>query len=192
MYKKIFLATVCEFGPVVAFLVTFQYTNFAYATIAIIIATIISFKILFFVEKQVPKFALATLVGVLFFGILSLYYKSPDLYILKDTLLDSFFGLGLLFSLSKKVSTKPYLQILFEYFFDITDKGWRILNMRWGIFCLGTAVFNEYVRNFKTPDFWVYAKVILILLVLIFGFYQFTLARKYRNSTASYWGLKIS
>ncbi|MEP5265122.1 MAG: septation protein IspZ, partial [Nitratireductor sp.] len=54
---------------------------------------------------------------------------------------------------------KPVMKQLFDGAFNLTDKGWMVLTVRWGLFFVLLGVINEVVwRNFST-DFWVSFKL---------------------------------
>jgi intracellular septation protein len=75
---------------------------------------------------------------------------------------------------------KPFLSILFDQMFHLTDEGWRKLTWRWVIFFFALAVLNEIVwRNFST-DTWVSFKLFgVVPLTFLFGALQFPLLTKY-------------
>ncbi len=186
--KKLVINLLCEFGPIAAFLTTYQFSTFATATIAMIIATTISFFILWRFDNHVPYFALLNTVSVILFGGISALIEIPDVFIVRDTIFDLILGLVLLVSLQTK---KTGLELLFGNVFAITQKGWRIFTLRWGIFYLLLALVNEYIRLYQTPDTWVEAKVWMIVGTVIFGMYQLTLTKRERLPTANAYGLHI-
>jgi intracellular septation protein len=66
--------------------------------------------------------------------------------------------------------------------FKLTDEGWRLLTLRWGLFFVGLAILNEVVwRNFST-DTWVSFKVFGIMpLTMIFGLSQVGLLKTFED-----------
>src|SRR4029077_5831725 len=90
-------------------------------------------------------------VIVLVFGGLTLALHD-DLFIkLKPTIIYILFGGALLAGLGIK---KPFLSILFDQMFHLTDEGWRKLTWRWALFFLALAVLNEIVWRTQTTDAW--------------------------------------
>ena len=75
---------------------------------------------------------------------------------------------------------KNYVKTLFGTVVTLSDEGWRLLAIRWGIFFLAMAVLNEIVwRNFPT-DTWVTFKVFGFLpLTVLFALAQTPLMRRY-------------
>lgn len=190
---KLWINLLCEFGPIAAFLTVFEIQSathpdvaFGQATIAMVIVTCISFFVLFRFEKHVPYFALFNTVSVLLFGGVSAFVNIPDVFILRDTILDLVLGVILLVSLRYKSTG---LQFFFGNVFAITEKGWRMFTFRWGIFYIILALTNEAVRMGTSPEMWVQAKVWMIIGTFMFGMYQLTLTRRERLPHANAYGL---
>jgi len=72
------------------------------------------------------------------------------------------------------------MKVLFDGAFRLTDKGWSILTLRWGLFFLLLALINEIVwRNFTT-DQWVDFKVFgLMPLTMVFAMAQLRVISKH-------------
>jgi intracellular septation protein len=85
---------------------------------------------------------------------------------------------------------KAFLKNLFVALFDMKDRGWYILTLRWGIFLVLLAIGNELVWRGLDRDAWVSYKFWSTIATVVFGFYQITLSKKYRNDTASPWGMR--
>jgi intracellular septation protein len=184
--RKLLLNTLCEFGPITAFLAAYELADFETGVIAMMIATVVSLIVLKRVENHVPLFALISAGSVIFFGGLTLFIHLPDIFILRDTIFDAVFGIALLASV---FAGKPLFRYLFRSVFALTDRGWMLLTRRWGIFFLLLAAANEWVRLMLSPDQWVAAKVVFIVASVSFGAYQFTLTRRERLPHATSWGI---
>lgn len=139
-------------------------------------------------EKHIPIFALISSGSVLLFGGVTLFIHIPTIFILRDTIFDGVFGSVLIASVWYG---KPLFKYIFRGVFAITDTGWSALSMRWGIFFLILAGMNEWVRWTLTPDDWVIAKIIIIVLSVLFGAYQLTLTKKERLPDATAWGIRV-
>lgn len=184
--KRLLINTLCEFGPVLSFLIAYQLKDFQAGVATMMVTTVLSLFILKRAEDHVPVFALISAGTVLFFGGISLFIHVPSIFILRDTLFDSFFGLIILFSVWRK---KPLLKYMFKGVFSITDRGWYLLSLRWGIFFIILATLNEIVRLTLEPEDWVIAKVGIIVASFIFGMYQLTLTKKERLPEGTAWGI---
>jgi intracellular septation protein len=185
---ELFANGVSEFAPIVTFIFVSEIYGFTHGLIALIIASIISLAFSWYIEKRIPKFGLIATFGILMFGIISIITSNPFFIIIKDTLYALSFGLtifiGILFN-------RSYLKVLFGDFFAMTEKGWRILTIRWACFFMLLAISNEIARQTLTPNSWLYYKFISVFVTWIFAFYQFTLARKERLPEANEWGLRV-
>jgi intracellular septation protein len=184
--RKLFLNILCEFGPIIAFLVAYSLISFEAGTIAMIVSVIIALFALWTTEHHLPLFAILSTLTVVIFGGISLFVHIPGIFILRDTIFDAAFAIVLFISV---YNGKPLLKIFFKNVFAITDKGWQTLTLRWAYFFLILAAVNEWVRRHLTADEWVEIKVYMIFATLIFGFYQFTLSRRERLPDATPWGL---
>ncbi len=184
--KKLLVNTLCEFGPIIGFIIAFEIKDFMTGVVVMMIATIISLIALRTLEKNTPIFALISSASVLFFGGISLFINIPSMFILRDTLFDAIFGLVLIISVLKN---KPLFKYIFKGVFSITDKGWSILSMRWGIFFIILALINEWVRQTLSPEDWVTAKIMIIIASVVFGTYQLKLTKKERLPSATAWGI---
>jgi intracellular septation protein len=184
--RRLILNILCEFGPIVAFLVAYTAGGFESGTVAMITAVIAALITLRITEGHFPLFAVFSTLTVLIFGSVSILIHVPSIFILRDTVFDSCFAILLFVSV---VRGTPLLKFFFKNVFAITDHGWRVLTLRWAWFFLFLALVNEWVRWNLSPEEWVTVKVYMIVATNIFGFYQFTLARRERLPDASPWGL---
>jgi intracellular septation protein len=126
---------------------------------------------------------LVTAAIVVVFGGLTLVLHDELFIKLKPTIIYVLFGGTLLIGL---LLNKPFLSILFDQMFHLTDEGWRKLTWRWVLFFFALAVLNEIVwRNFST-DFWVSFKLFgVVPLTFLFGALQYPLLTKYHASSLS-------
>ena len=107
-------------------------------------------------EKKLSPIPLITAILVLIAGGLTLYLRNDVFIKMKPTGLYIIFGITLLGGLR---FNRLFIKYVFAEAFDLTEKGWRGLTLRWGIFFLALAVINEAVwRNTSTAT-WVSFKV---------------------------------
>lgn len=184
--RKLLVNALCEFGPVMGFIIAYEIKDFMTGVVVMMIATVISFFVLRSIEKHTPIFALISSGSVILFGSISLFINIPGIFILRDTLFDAIFGSVILISV---LFGKPLFKYIFSGVFAITDRGWKIFSLRWGIFFIILAFINEWVRLNLTPENWVTAKILMIIASTIFGIYQLTLTKKERLPEATAWGV---
>jgi intracellular septation protein len=135
------------------------------ATAVLIPAVIIALIVSYLRTNRLPVMPLATAVLVVIFGALTLYFQDPRFIKMKPTILYVAFGAALLGGL---VFNKPILQIILDNAMPLTERGWRILTLRWGIFFFVLAIVNEIVWRTQSTNVWVAFKfpgtVIIIFL----------------------------
>lgn len=177
-----------EFGPISLFFIGTELFNFFVGTALLVASTAFALTGSLLRDKRVPLFSVISSAFVLAFGVATLILMDPLWLVLEYTLYNGLFGLAMFGGL---IFGKPLLKPLFEGMFQITDYGWKLLSARWGIFFLLTAVANEYVWNNYSEETWVYFRLIAALVLCLFGFSQFFLARRERLPHASSWGLRM-
>jgi len=171
------LKLVLDIGPLVLFFAANARFGIFVATAAFMVAVLAALAVSFALTRHLAVMPLVTAVIVLIFGGLTLILHN-DLFIkLKPTIIYVLFGGTLLVGL---LLGKPFLSILFDQMFHLTDEGWRKLTWRWVWFFFALAVLNEIVwRNFST-DVWVDFKVFGVMpLTFLFGALQYPLIVKY-------------
>lgn len=172
-----------ELGPLLLFFLVNSRAGIFWGTGVLIVATMVSI-----VASRVMfgKLAIMPLVSAFFvivFGGLTLWL-ADDLFIkLKPTIVNLIFATILLGGL---IFGHSLLRHLFGDVFKLTDEGWRLLTLRWGLFFVGLAILNEVVwRNFST-DTWVSFKVFGIMpLTMIFGLSQMGLLKTFEEKPGS-------
>ncbi|MDD7909725.1 septation protein A [Pseudovibrio exalbescens] len=147
------------------------------ATAAFMIAISISLAVSYYLMRSLPVMPVVSGVVVLVFGALTLYLHNELFIKLKPTIVNVMFGSILLGGL---FFGKSLLGYVFDSAFKLTDEGWRILTLRWGMFFFVLAVINEIVwRNFST-DFWVDFKVFGFMpITMVFTLAQLPLINKH-------------
>jgi intracellular septation protein len=192
MLRNILISWSIEFGPIIVFFIALSFLGstdqgFITSTTIFSALTAVALIVSYIYEKRIAWFPLIAGVSVVFFGFLTFILKEPMLFIFKDTLYNGLFGVFLLVGV---VFKKGLLKSLFVALFDMSDRGWYILSLRWGVFFVLLAIGNEISWRFFGRDVWVAYKFWSTIATVIFGFYQITLSKKYRNDTASPLGLR--
>jgi len=148
-----------------------------WATGAFMIATAISLAVSYAKFRHVPTMPLVTGVFVMIFGGLTLWLHNDEFIKLKPTIVNMLFATALL---GAAMMGKPLMKQLFDGAFNLTDRGWMILTVRWGLFFVFLAIMNEIVwRSFST-DFWVSFKLFgVVPVTLVFGMAQMGVLTKH-------------
>ena len=169
-----------DMGPLFLFFGAFQYAGIFVATGIFMIAVLTSLALGWHLEKKLSPMPLVTAILVVIFGGLTLYLHNDTFIKVKVTILYVIFGTTLLVGLR---FNRLFIKYVFAEAFDLTDRGWRGLTWRWGIFFLILAALNEVVwRNTSTAT-WVSFKVWGIVgLIFLFALAQTPFLLKHHNS----------
>jgi len=116
-------------------------------------------------------------VFVVFFGSLTLIFQDPTFIKIKPTIVNLVFAAGLI--ISRTFFQKNVLKIIFNKAFNLTERGWRVLNIRWSFFFIFLAILNEIVwRNYST-EIWISFKLWGIMpLTIVWTLAQMPLVSK--------------
>jgi intracellular septation protein len=168
---------VLDIGPLVLFFAANSRFGIFAATGAFMVAVLSAIAISYVITRHIAIMPVVTAVIVLVFGGLTLVLHD-DLFIkLKPTIIYVLFGGTLLAGLALD---KPFLSILFDQMFHLTEEGWRKLTWRWVLFFFALAIANEIVWRTQTTDFWVSFKLFgVVPLTFLFGALQMPLINKY-------------
>jgi len=145
-----------DMGPLFIFFIAFEFAGIFFATGIFMIAALTSVALGWHFEKKLSPIPVLTAILVLIAGGLTLYLRNDVFIKMKPTGLYMIFGLTLLGGLR---FNRLFIKYVFGEAFDLTEKGWRGLTLRWGLFFLALAAINEAVwRNTSTAT-WVSFKV---------------------------------
>lgn len=145
-----------DLGPLILFFAAFQFAGIFAATGIFIVAVLISLAVGWHLEKKLSPIPLVTAILVTFFGGLTLYLHNETFIKVKVTFLYVIFGTTLLVGMR---FNRLFIKYVFGEAFDLTEKGWRGLTLRWGIFFLALAAINEAVWRNTSTSTWVSFKV---------------------------------
>ena len=144
--------------------------------VAIVAALIVSYVLI----RRLPVMALVSAVVVIVFGGATLIFQDETFIKLKPTIIYLLFA-GVLFA--GIMLRKPFLAMVFDQMFHLTEEGWHKLTVRWTVFFLAMAVLNEIVWRTQSTDTWVAFKAFGVLpLTFVFAALQYPLLLKYDAS----------
>ena len=168
--KKInpMVKTLLELGPVVLFFVAslklkdevFQiagtdYAGFIVVTAAFVPLMVASTLVLWRLTGVLSKMQVLTLVMIVLFGGLSVWFNDERFFKMKPTMIYVMFGSILGFGLLRGES---YLRVIMEDMMPLQPEGWMILTRRICIFFFALAAVNEAIWRTQTTEAWVYFK----------------------------------
>ena len=159
------LKLLLEFGPILLFFIGFskykdqvftfagtEYSGFIVMTAAFVPVLIATTGILWALTGKLAKMQVATVVLVVIFGGLSVYFNDERFFKTKPTIIYLLFAAILGFGLLRGQS---YLKFVMDEALPLQSAGWMILTRRVCAFFAALAVANEVVwRSFST-EIWV-------------------------------------
>ena len=181
---------VIELVPIVVFFVVYGrlkgqvftiggtgYDAFIVVTAAFIPLMLISTGLLWALTGKLSKMQIATLVLVIVFGGLSIWFNDERFFKMKPTIIYLLFGGILGFGLLRGQS---YLKLVIEEVLPMREEGWMILTQRITLFFFGLAIANEVVWRTMSTGAWVTLKT-FVLTAALFAFFmaQGKLMQKY-------------
>ena len=189
MTKAAAIHLLTEFSPVLAFFIVGQFYSFYIATAVLLTFTVVALAIGWIYEKRIALMPIIASLFVIIPGYMTLQFQSPGILIFGDSLfyflMAAAVGGGLLVN-------RLFLKAIFEATFAMADEGWRILSLRWTVAFLLAGIGNEIVRIYLTPEIWVDYKFVKVIIVALFGIWQFRLSRRYRiPGVSNEWGLRL-
>ena len=179
-----------ELGPVLAFFIAFgrlkdqtvtiggtEYGGFILVTAGFIPLLVICTLVLWRLTGRLSPMQIATLVLVIVFGGLSVWFNDERFFKMKPTLIYLLFAAVLGFGLLRG---RSYLALAMEDAMPLKDEGWMILTRRLTAFFLGLAVANEAIWRTMSDQAWVNFKTFgLPAALFLFFMAQGGLMKKY-------------
>jgi intracellular septation protein len=140
------------------------------ATLVLIAAVVVALIVSWALTRRIPAVPLMTAVLAVAFGGLTLYLHDATFIKMKPTVLYICFAAALFGGLA---FNRPVLPILFDHAMALSERGWRVLTLRWATFFLVLAALNEIVWRTQSTDVWVLFKFPgLFILVFLFTLAQ--------------------
>ena len=159
-----------DYSPLVAFFAAYLAAGLFAATAALMAVTVVAVGLSLAIERRLPIMPVVTAAVVMVFGGLTLWLNDERFIKMKPTIVQALFSLvlfgGLLFG-------RPLLKPLLKSAWQLTDRGWYVITLRFALFFAAMAILNEIVwRSFST-DVWVNFKIFGILaLTFVFTAFQ--------------------
>lgn len=166
-----------EMGPLVLFFFANAQYGIFIATGVLMVGVVAALAAAWILTRHIPIMPLVTAVAVLFFGGLTFIFQDELFIKMKPTIVNTIFGSVLLIALAMG---KPLLPVVLDSVMRLTETGWKILTLRWGLFFFLLAGLNEVVWRTQTTDFWVSFKVFGTMpITVVFALAQIPLMMKY-------------
>lgn len=161
-----------DLGPILVFVVTYNVLFRIEATKAeaiyiatgvFIVAVLTAIAYCKFRRGKIPPILIVTGVLVTGFGGLTILLHDPAIIQIKFTFTFLFYAAAILFSLA---IGQNVWKLFFRHIFNLPDKIWNILALRWAAFYVLVAVLNEVLRYYYNEangnfDVWLNVRTIL-------------------------------
>ncbi len=165
-----------DLGPIIVFVVAFNVlqrieataANAVYISTAIfIVATLAAIVYCRVKRGHIPPVLIVTGVIVVAFGGLTLLLRNPTFIQIKPTFTYLFYVAAILVSLALRHNI---WKLLFGHAFNLPDRIWNILALRWAGFFAFQAALNEVIRQTQSFEFWLNSRPFIVFpLVLAFA-----------------------
>lgn len=132
-----------------------------FATLVLILATIVQNIAHFLIYRKLEKMHLISLGILVAFGSLTLAFKDPLFIKWKVSIFNWFFGAAIIGS--QFIGKTPLIERMMAQAISVPAKIWRQINMSWGLFFLLVGVVNIYVAYNYSEDIWVDFKLFGVL-----------------------------
>lgn len=153
-----------DLAPLVVFFVTYKFANIFVATGALMLVTVVTLGISYYLTKKIAIIPLVTGVMVLVFGGLTLWLNSEWFIKLKLTIIYVLLAVGMYAGL---YMGRPFAKVMLEMAFELPEWCWKTLTHRIAAMFLVVAGMNEVVRQTLSTDDWVNFKVIGVPLLML-------------------------
>lgn len=179
-----------ELGPIVLFFGLYfslrermfqiagtEYSGFIVVTAIFIPIIALSTLALYRLTGKIAKMQIMTLILVVVFGSLTIYFNDERFFKMKPTMIYLLFGGTLGFGLLRGQS---YLKLVMEEALPLQPEGWMILTRRITGFFFALAITNEIIWRSMSTDAWVTFKTFgLTAAVFLFFMTQGGVLSKY-------------
>lgn len=173
------LKLLLDFGPLLLFFLVYGRSDLYTATGALMVASAVSFGVLWRLERRIPVMPLLNVVLVGIFGGLTLWLADETFIKMKPTLI---YGLFALLLIGGRLLGRQPLRVVFGPMMSLQERGWTLLTWRWAIFFVGLAGFNEIAWRILSTDQWVMLKTFgFIPIVVVFALTQAPLMTRYKE-----------
>ncbi len=132
-----------------------------FATLVLILATILQNITHYLLYGKLEKMHLISLGILIAFGSLTLAFKDPLFIKWKVSIFNWFFGAAIIGS--QFIGKKPLIERMMAQAISVPKKIWRRVNMSWGLFFILVGVVNIYVAYNYSEETWVDFKLFGVL-----------------------------
>ena len=148
---------ILDLFPILLFFAAYKFTSIYEATAVLMAATVVQSLWMYKIDGKLATMQKASLVLILVFGSLTLFFQDDRFIKFKPTLLYSCMALGLL--ISQFVFKKNFLKSMLGAHVELEDSKWHSLSISWILYCVFMASINAYVASYYSTEEWVDFKI---------------------------------
>jgi intracellular septation protein len=157
-------------APAVIFLAVLLITHdFRTATWFLVVGAVLALVLSLIVERRIAPIPAVTGAFAIVFGGASLVLHRADILQMKMTIVDGILGAVLFGGLALK---KNPLKAILGGAFQLSDRAWAVLAVRYGLFWWACAIANEIVRHTQTQQTWAVFRVAVLIAAVVFALAQ--------------------
>jgi intracellular septation protein len=173
-----------DLGPIAIFVVAFNVAQRLWpedavyiATAIFIVSTLAAIGYCKLRQGRIPPVLLVTGVLVTAFGGLTLVLHNEEYIKIKPTFVYAFYTTAIIVSV---VIKQNVWKLLFGHVFELPDRIWTVLALRWAALFAFLCILNEVVRRTQTTEFWVNSRLMIFTpLVIVFALINAPLVLKH-------------
>jgi intracellular septation protein len=154
-----FMSMFSEIAPLAAFFLVHQAYGLYAAAVAAIGASVLLVAVTWMLEKRLARFAIfaTSIAALLTFAAILAEEKT---YIkIQPSLFSGAFAAVLLVG---RLQGRAMMKVFFQAQFDLPEKIWNSLSLRWGLFFFAATLANEMAWRMLSDDDWVTFRVLII------------------------------
>lgn len=183
-----------EFAPIIiyfAMLAAIGDTRpgFVLSTAVFTLCTVFALAVAYIREERIAVFAGVAGAFIVGFGVATVLIDNPHIFMFETTAYNAFFALVLLPGL---FMGRGDLKLFFIGLFDLKEEGWYKLSLHYCILFILIAISNEIVWRMYPQTVWIIVKYLSSISTIGLGFLEIPLGKKYRNPSASAWGVRVT
>jgi len=185
------LRPLIDFGALIAFIGSFlagrlsgidQATALVNATWVLMAGSIVAVMTGRFAEGRWAAMPLVTGGFAIVFGLFTVLFDDPEIIKLQITVMN---GLLSAFLIGGLLMGRSPAKWLLGDSIELSDRAWRVLAMRYGLYFTACAVANEIVRRGWGEDVYVGFRGVLWVAAILFGLANLPLILKDRKSRSA-------
>ena len=154
-----FISMFSEIAPLAAFFLVNQAYGLYAAAVAAIAASSLLVAVTWALEKRLARFAIFTTSIAALLTLAAIMAEEKTYIKIQPSLFSGAFAAVLLIG---RLRGRAMMKVFFQAQFDLPEKVWNSLSLRWGLFFLAATLANEIAWRALSDDDWVSFRVLIM------------------------------